>query len=310
MNQIQQSLLTSWRNLNNNNNNNNNNKGESMNFTEKLIEATKENNSIVCAGFDPDITKIPIGGDVEDIIPDFFSQLMDAFEAEDAKPGIIKPNSAFYEQYGMEGMRALKRVIEDCKKRGYLVILDAKRADIGNTSLAYAKSVFDFWGVDAVTVAPYMGSDSVGPFIDYCDKGKGVYILNRTSNKGAVDIQDIKVSGSEEPVYMQTAKKIVEWYKPGTGAVIGATYPQELEKISKFYVDSGKKVPLLIPGVGAQGGTATEVIDALKKSGNDIGMHRINSSRGLIFAYQKSETDDFAGAAAKVVRDMNKEIGL
>jgi orotidine-5'-phosphate decarboxylase len=280
-----------------------------MNFTEKLAKAAEDNASIVCAGFDPDIEKIPLKGKPEEVIPKFFSALLDAFEAEDSKPGVIKPNAAFYEQYGFEGIRAMKKVIDDSKKRGYLVILDAKRADIGNTSKAYAKAVFDTFGVDAVTVAPYMGSDSVQPFIEYSGEGRGVYILNRTSNKGAVDLQDIRTE-SGRPLYMETAKKIVEWHKPGTGAVVGATYPGELEKLSKFFVDSGKKVPLLIPGVGAQGGSASDVVKALKKSGNEIKIHRINSSRGLIFAYEKSGTDDFAGAAAKVVKDMNKEIGL
>jgi len=278
-----------------------------MNYTEKLVKAAEDHNSIVCAGFDPDIDKIPLQGEPGEVIPKFFSALLDAFEAEDAKPGVIKPNSAFYEQYGFEGIKALKRVMDDCKNRGYLVILDAKRADIGNTSKAYAKACFDTFGADAVTVAPYMGSDSVKPFIEY-GEGRGVYILNRTSNKGAVDMQDLKVDG--KPLYMRTAKKIVEWHSPGTGAVAGATYPGELEALSKFFVDSGKKIPLLIPGVGAQGGSASDVIGALKKSGNEIKMHRINSSRGLIYAYQKMETDDFAGAAAKAVLKLNKEIGL
>jgi orotidine-5'-phosphate decarboxylase len=287
-----------------------------MDFVERLKQAAEQNNSIVCAGFDPDIGKIPLQGNPAEVIPKFFSEMMDAFEAEDAKPSIIKPNSAFYEQYGFDGLKALKKVIEDCKKRGYLVILDAKRADIGNTSTAYAKAAFDFWEADAITVAPYMGSDSVNPFIEYCNKGKGVYILNRTSNKGAVDLQNLKTRddrGNESPIYMETAKKIVEWSKPGTGAVVGATYPGELEQISKFYVSSGKKIPLLIPGVGAQGGAAQDVMNALKNGGNtadDLKMHRINSSRGIIFAYLDKKTDDFAGAAAKAVKELNKEIGL
>lgn len=279
-----------------------------MNYTERLTQAAEQNKSIVCAGFDPDLDKIPLRGKPLDAIPKFFSAILDAFEAENARPGAIKPNSAFYEQYGFDGIRALKKVIDECKKRGYMVILDAKRADIGNTSAAYAKSVFDFLDVDAVTVAPYMGSDSVMPFLDYCSKGKGVYVLNRTSNKGAVDMQDLKVG--ENPLYMETAKKIVEWHRPGTGAVVGATYPGELEMISRFFVGSGKKIPLLIPGVGAQGGSASDVVNAIKKSGNELGIQRINSSRGIIYAYQKKGTDDFAGAAARAVRELNREIGI
>ncbi|MBD3312812.1 orotidine-5'-phosphate decarboxylase [Candidatus Woesearchaeota archaeon] len=281
-----------------------------MNYTEKLAKAANDNASIVCAGFDPDLDKIPLEGQPGEVIPRFFSALLDAFDGEDAKPGIIKPNSAFYEQYGIEGWQAMKKVIDDCKVRGYPVILDAKRADIGNTSRAYANAVYKFLNVDALTVAPYMGSDSVEPFLEYSDKGKGAYILLRTSNKGAVDLQDLKVG--EQPVFMEVAGSIIRWHKPGTGAVVGATYPEELEKISEFFVSSGKRVPLLIPGVGAQGGSASEVVNALKVSGNDLLIHRINSSRGLIYAYQKDgeNKDDFAGAAAKVVREMNKEIDL
>ncbi len=277
-----------------------------MNFTEKLVKAAEENSSIVCAGFDPDIEKIPIKGEPGDVIPEFFSAILDAFEEEGCRPGAIKPNSAFYEQYGIEGIKALKRVIDDSRKRGYPVILDAKRADIGNTSKAYARSVFDFLEADAVTVAPYMGSDSVGPFIEYCKSGKGVYILNRTSNKGAGDIQDLKVDGN--PVYMETAKRIVEWHQEGTGAVVGATYPGELESIAEYFTGSGRRVPLLIPGVGAQGGSAAEVVRSLLSSGSEMPMHRINSSRGIIYAHQKENTDDFAGAAAREVKRLNREI--
>src|SRR3989344_2239105 len=122
------------------------------------------------------------------------------------------------------------------------------------------------------------------------------------------DADKIPING--KPLYMETAKKIVEWHRPGTGAVVGATYPGELEAISKFFVSSGKKVPLLIPGVGAQGGSASDVVKALKKSGNDIKIHRINSSRGIIFAYIDKKTDDFAGAAAKAVKELNGEINL
>jgi orotidine-5'-phosphate decarboxylase len=276
-----------------------------MNFVEQLKEKAVESGSIVCMGMDPVLDKIPLKGDAEEVIVKFYTDILNAMISSDIKPGIVKPNYAFYAQYGFPGLRALKKLIELYHKNKFLIILDAKRGDIGKTSTAYAKEAFEFWKVDALTVAPYMGSDSVGPFIDF---GKGVYILDRTSNPGAVDLQDMKVEGI--PVYMKLAENIVKWHKPGVGAVVGATYPKELEEISSFFVKSGKNVPFLIPGVGKQGGSASDVAAALKKSGNDLSIHRINSSSGINFAYLKKETDDYAGAAVEVIKELNKEIGL
>ena len=276
-----------------------------MDYLSRLKSAAE--NGIVCMGMDPVLDKIPVKGDSEESITGFFSEILDAMESEDVWPATVKPNYAFYAQYGFKGLRALRNVISMYKKADIMVLLDAKRGDIGKTSAAYAREAFEFWGADALTVAPYMGSDSVGPFIDWCEKGKGVYILNRTSNKGAVDIQDIDCGG--EPLYMKTAKRIVDWSRPGTGVVIGATYPKELEQISSFFMGTGKQIPFLIPGVGSQGGTASEVVSALKKTENPLWLHRINSSSGITYAYKKQDTDDFAGAAVKEIARLNKEIG-
>jgi len=259
-------------------------------------------------GMDPSLERIPLKGEPENVIINFYTQILEALKAEQIFPAMVKPNYAFYAQYGWGGLRALKKVITLYKQEGIPVLLDAKRGDIGKTSEAYAREVFDFWEADAVTIAPYMGSDSVGPFIEYCKKGKGVYVLNRTSNKGAVDLQNLKVD--DVPVYLKTSENILKWYKEGVGAVIGATYSSELEEISAFFVNSQKKVPFLIPGVGAQGGSAKEVVTALKKSGNEIPMHRINSSSGINYAYEKMETDDFAGAAVKALQQLHKEISF
>lgn len=280
-----------------------------MTFTDILRKKTTETKSIVCMGIDPILEKIPTRGDTEQRIIRFFQGILDAAISENVLPSIAKPNIAFFEQYGFEGLKALKTIITSYKKAGIPVLLDAKRGDIGKTSQAYAKNLFDFWDADAITIAPYMGSDSVSPFIEYCKRDKGVYILCRTSNKGAVDLQDLKVGST--PIYMKTAEKITEWsVDSGVGAVVGATYPKELEIISKFFVDSKKEIPMLIPGVGAQGGSAKDVIKTLKTTGNDPGIHRINSSSGIIYAYQKQDTDDYAGAAVKAIKDLNKEIGL
>lgn len=278
-----------------------------MSFIDDLKEHAREVKSIVCMGMDPDINKIPLKGGPEERIIEFYLSILDRMVEEDTEPAMVKPNYAFYAQYGFEGLRALKRIISEYKKKGIPILLDYKRGDIGKTSAAYAREAFEFWGADAITISPYMGSDSVLPFIEWCDKGKGVYILNRTSNKGAADIQDLEAG---KKVYMKVAERIVDWSRPGTGAVVGATYPKELEEISGFYVQSKKEIPLLIPGVGSQGGAAEDVLKALKDSGNDPYLHRINSSSGINFAYLKEDTDDYAGAAVRAISKLNKEIGI
>ena len=280
-----------------------------MTFTDNLIKKSKETDSIVCMGLDPVLEKIPLKGTTEQVLEKFFTDILEVATSENTLPSIVKPNIAFYEQYGFEGLRALKKIITAYQKQDIPVLLDAKRADIGKTSAAYAKSLFDFWGADAITVAPYMGRDSVSPFIEYCKKDKGVYILARTSNKGAVDLQNLMVN--KTPIYMKTAQKITEWSKDsGVGAVVGATYPKELEAISKHFVQSKKQIPMLIPGVGAQGGSAKEVVQALENTKNPLSIHRINSSSAILYAYQKQDTDDYAGAAVKAIKHLNKEIGF
>ncbi|MFH1182519.1 MAG: orotidine-5'-phosphate decarboxylase [Candidatus Woesearchaeota archaeon] len=281
-----------------------------MNFIELLRNAAQENNSIVCMGMDPSIERIPLQiNDVEKKITKFYADILGAAEAEKTKPGIVKPNYSFYAQYGFPGLRALQNVITECHKRKLLVILDAKRADIGKTSEASAREAFDFWNADAVTIAPYMGRDSITPFTEYCKKGKGVYILVRTSNIGALDLQSIEVDGKK--LFMKTAELVSgDWFIEGAGAVVGATAPKELGEISTFFVKTGRTIPFLIPGVGTQGGTASEVVAELKKSNNELAIHRINSSSGINYAYEHYKTGDYAGAAVKALKALNKEIGF
>ena len=278
-----------------------------MSYVEELRVRAKKANSIVCMGMDPVIEKIPIKGDSCQVIEEFYINILKEMNIRNSYPAIIKPNIAYFEQYGFSGLNALKSIISQYKLSGIPTLLDAKRGDIGKTSAAYAKSVFEFWDSDAVTIAPYMGTDSVEPFIEWCDQEKGVYILCRTSNKGAVDLQDLKVDGI--PVYMKLAENIIRWYKPGVGAVVGATYLDELEEISRFFVESKKEIPLLIPGVGSQGGSAKEVVEVLRKTKNDILVHRINSSSGINYAYIENDTSDYAKAAVDALENLNNEIG-
>ncbi len=277
-----------------------------MNFADKLKKAAEERNSIVCLGMDPILEEIPVKEQSPNAkIVKFYS---DIIEATANNIGTVKPNYAFFAQYGFPGLRALKKVISICKNRKLPVILDAKRGDIGKSSEAYANEAFRFWKADAVTVSPYMGKDSVQPFIEHCSSGKGVYVLVRTSNEGAADFQGLSSSKGKK-MFMETAEKLVEWHSEGLGAVVGATNAAELKAIAEFFAASGKKIPLLIPGVGAQGGSAKEVAEILKSIGN-IRMHRINSSSGINYAYKKQGTDDYAGAAEKAVKEMNDEISL
>ena len=278
-----------------------------MSYLDDLRVRAKKAKSIVCMGMDPVIEKIQIKGDTCQVIEEFYLDILKEMNKRDSYPAIIKPNIAYFEQYGFAGFNALKTIISQYKSSGIPTLLDAKRGDIGKTSTAYAKSVFEFWLSDAVTIAPYMGSDSVEPFIEWCDQEKGVYILCRTSNKGAVDLQDLKVDGV--PVYMKLAENIIRWHKPGVGAVVGATYLEELEEISRFFVESKKEIPLLIPGVGSQGGSAGEVVEVLKKTNNDILIHRINSSSGINYAYIEKNTSDYATAAVDALETLNQDIG-
>jgi orotidine-5'-phosphate decarboxylase len=278
-----------------------------MSYVEELRVRAKKANSIVCMGMDPVIEKIPIKGDSCQVIEEFYINILKEMNIRNSHPAIIKPNIAYFEQYGFAGLNALKSIISQYKSSGIPTLLDAKRGDIGKTSTAYAKSVFEFWDSDAVTIAPYMGTDSVEPFIEWCEKKKGVYILCRTSNKGAVDLQDLKVDGV--PVYRKLVENIIRWHKPGVGAVVGATYLNELEEISRLFVDSKRDIPLLIPGVGSQGGSAGEVVDVLRKTKNDILIHRINSSSGINYAYIEKYTPDYAKAAVDALENLNIEIG-
>ncbi len=279
-------------------------------YSKLLFDGARDSGNIICLGMDPVIERIPLSEkNVQKKIVKFYSNIIQACLAEGIKPSAVKPNYAFYAQYGFPGLRALKKVIDICRKSKFPVILDAKRGDIGSTSLAYAKEAFDFWKADAVTVAPYMGSDSVGPFIDFCSKGKGIYLLVRTSNKGALDFQELSADG--EKMYMKLAGKVLDWHKDGVSAVVGATNIDELAEIQKFFVSSGKQVPFLIPGVGAQGGSARDVISVLKENdSSNLLMHRINSSSGINYAYEKYKTDDYAGAAARALKELVLETAV
>ena len=199
-----------------------------------------------------------------------------------------KPNTAFYEKYGIPGLSALYETIAYIHEVApdVPVILDAKRADIGNTNADYAEAAFEYLRADAITVHPYLGAEALAPFLDRANKG--IIVLCRTSNPGAGEFQDLPVNG--EPLYRFVAHRVSsEWNKNGNCAlVVGATYPDELREVRGLVGD----MPILIPGIGTQGGDLEKTVSAGKDS-RGKGMI-VNSSRGIIFA---SPGDDFADAA-------------
>ena len=280
------------------------------NYLELLAESAREHKSIACFGLDPDISQMPssLMQPREEKIVYFFSQIIDAALAQSPSIGAIKPNYAYFAQYGFDGLRAMKAIID--KYKGKLpIILDAKRGDIGKSSEAYAKEAFDFWNADAVTVSPYMGYDSVSPFLERCKSGKGAYILCRTSNAGAADFQSLVIE-SRKQLFFEVAQKMHKWHVDGMGAVIGATALEELEAVLWIFYDSKKQLPILIPGVGAQGASAAETAKLLRTVWSDsMPLHRINSSSAIAYAYKKAGSDDFVGAALAEIRRMNSEIG-
>jgi orotidine-5'-phosphate decarboxylase len=255
---------------------------------------------------DPVLEKIPLEGTTEEIITQFYSDILDACEKENCSPAIVKPNIAYFEQYGFDGLKALKNIVKKCRKMNIPVLCDAKRGDISATSRAYAKALFDYWDFQAITMNPWMGEDSVMPFLEYGKQGKGIYILVRTSNPSAKDFQEQIADGKK--LYMHVAEKLVEWNKEGTCAVIGATAPKELQEIAEFFVKRKVEIPFLIPGIGKQGGSLKEVIEALRKSGTDLRIHRINASSSINYAWEKeNKPKEYAMAAVKEVKRMNEE---
>ena len=278
-------------------------------YLELLRESARERNSIACFGLDPDLQQMPhstLGR--EERITQFFSEIIDASLSQSPSISALKPNYAYFAQYGFDGLRAMQALIQ--RYKGKLpIILDAKRGDIGKSSEAYAKEAFDFWNADAVTVSPYMGYDSLSPFFERCKEGKGVYVLCRTSNAGAADFQSLNIEGGKQ-LFSEVANKLGKWHTPGLGAVMGATALDEIESFLWIFYDSKKEVPLLIPGVGAQGASAAETAKLLRSVWSEtFALHRINSSSAIAYAYKQAGTDDYVGAALAEIARMNSEIG-
>jgi len=299
---------------------------------EKLVERIKKLEAPIVVGLDPTLNFVPgflldkaineKGETLEaeaDAIFEFNKKIVDA--VYDLIPA-VKPQIAMYEQFGIPGLMAYKQTVDYCHEKGLLVIGDAKRGDIGSTSTAYAighlgkvkigSTEIAPIDTDFLTINPYMGSDSVVPFVEECKKyDKGLFILVKTSNPSSGEFQDQKVG--KKAVYELVGKKVDEWgaelVRNGysdVGAVVGATYPEMGEVLREIM----PKAYILVPGYGAQGGTAAELKPFFNKDG--LGAI-VNSSRGIIAAFKQEKyaeygAEGFAEAARAAVIDMKNDI--
>ena len=304
-----------------------------MNAMDKLIYKIKETNNPTVMGLDPRYDMIPevvrdkyskdLKGASEAII-EYNKALIDA--TYDIIPA-IKPQVAFYEMFGIDGIRALKETCEYAKQKGMIVIADAKRGDIGSTAKGYSNAFlgetpigeekFSIFDADFITVNPYMGTDCVKPFIEDCAKyEKGIFVLVKTSNPSSGELQDLKLENGEE-IYTHVAKLVESWGENLIGsenyssiaAVVGATYPEQLKSLR----ESAPHTFFLIPGYGAQGGKAEDIALGFDKNG--LG-GIVNASRSLMCAYKsdmwkdKFTEEDYAKATRAEAMRMRDELNI
>lgn len=297
-----------------------------------LVKKIKEKDAPIVVGLDPMLSYVPkklqdaafeeFGETLEgaaEAIWQFNKGIVDA--TYDLIPA-VKPQIAMYEQFGIPGIIAFKKTVDYCKEKGLVVIGDIKRGDIGSTSTAYAighlgkvqigSKTYTGFDEDFVTVNPYLGTDGVKPFVDVCkEENKGIFVLVKTSNPSSGEFQDQKIDGT--PLYELVAKKVVEWGEEcmgseysNVGCVVGATYPEMGKVLRKLM----PKTYILVPGYGAQGGTAKDLVHYFNEDG--LGAI-VNSSRGIIAAYKKGEyakfgEENFAEASRQAVVDMIADI--
>ena len=257
-------------------------------FADRLIEGIRAKNSRCVIGLDPRVDQMPafIEGGVCAAITGFHELVLDA--VADLVPA-VKPQLAFFEQYGVAGMQAFENTVRAAKKRGLLVIADGKRNDISSTAEAYANAYLgrDVFDCDALTVTPYMGRDSLEPFVEACKKqGKGLFVILKTSNPGSKDFEDQPLQATGRPLYEKIAGVLNELGDGLTGqsgyssmgAVIGATFPHEGRRLRALM----PKALILVPGYGAQGGSAKAAAECFHEDG--LGAI-VNSSRGITYAF-------------------------
>jgi orotidine-5'-phosphate decarboxylase len=266
-----------------------------MTFLDSLLETGRRNRSLLCVGLDPSTRKLPAV--LRSTADPTYTFCMAIMEATADLVCAFKPNIAFFEALGPAGMETLRRLIAD-RPRDVPVILDAKRGDMGSTAEAYAEAVFDRLGADAVTLSPYLGSDALAPFLRYADKG--CIVLCKTSNPGSADLQELELA-TGGPLYLEVARRARDdWNGNGNlGLVVGATYPGVLAQVRALCPD----LPLLVPGVGAQGG---ELAAATRASVDRHGERTIiSASRSILYAGGGA---NFADAAQQEALRLREEI--
>jgi len=268
-------------------------------FTYKLANAIRLHDSLLCVGLDPDIARFPgvLKGRVDSVF-EFCRAIIDATAPYACA---FKPQIAYFAALAAEDQ--LQAICDYLNQRypDIPIVLDAKRGDIGATAEQYAREAFERYKADAVTVNPYMGFDSIEPYLQWAEKG--VIVLCRTSNPGGSDLQFLKVDGM--PLYQHVARLVAQqWNRHGQcGLVVGATFPQEIAEVRKIVGD----MPLLVPGIGAQGGDIEATVRAGQTS-DGMGM-MINSSRAILYA-KPVDGEGFADAAARVARETRDAINV
>ncbi|MDC0035676.1 orotidine-5'-phosphate decarboxylase [Chloroflexi bacterium] len=263
-------------------------------FIDRLQKISSMKESLVCIGLDPDPVKMPS--------PDVFEFCKTIVDSTQSFAAAYKPNMAFFEAFGIDGLRSLEKVIQHVRTNypDILLIGDGKRGDIGSTSAKYAHAMFNLWDFDAITVNAFSGFDSIEPFLRYSDRG--VFVWCKSSNPDGYQFQDLIVSGEYgKKVFEIIAEYCVEWNSSGNlGLVVGATYPEELATVRRI----APELPILVPGVGSQSGD----LESSVKFGLATETHGllISSSRGIIYASDR--VSEYGNEAAKACSSLRERI--
>lgn len=289
-------------------------------FADRILAAADRKRSFLVVGIDPALERLPrpllraaeeAGGDLWEVAERALTQFGVALiEATAAYAVAVKPQLAYFERYGWRGLRALERIMRAAKEAGLLVIADGKRNDIGPTAEAYADAYLGDGplAADALTVNPYLGRDGIEPFVARCtERGRGVFVLVKTSNPSSGEVQDLPVDG--KPLYVRMGEAVRRWNRAVgergygcVGAVVGATYPAQLAELRALMPET----LFLVPGFGAQGGTAEDVVGAFDPKTGYGGL--VNASRAIMYAYEGADlpAERYAEAqseAARAARD-------
>lgn len=272
-------------------------------YAARLLAAAGSPAGRMALGLDPDLRRIPYwAGSKRATLIRFCLELADGLEGAGLRPGAVKPNIAFFAQYGLSGLQALKKVITELKARGYPVILDAKRGDIGYTAEAYAREVFEIFDADAVTLQPYLGEEALLPYLAPQYQDRGVYIVCRTTNPGSGEIQ--LWGPPHRPLYLEVVRligRLAHGHPGRVGAVVGATTPDALAEVASRLSAVGPAIPILVPGIGPQGGSVQWLPFGLGP-GELEDIHRVSLSRLLMYAHESRPELGVGGAAAAALQ--------